>query len=171
MTFDIYFIKIFIFLLFVLFFCENLPPRKNAWLILNLFNFFFKSIYFLLKDNSFTEFCCFLSNFNMNQPQIYIYPLPSETPSHPSRLMQSPCLSFLKYTAVYFKYGNVSFHVTLSIHLTLSSPLPISISLFSMSVYPLLPCKQILQYCFSRFCIYLLEYSVYLSLYDSLHSV
>ena len=38
-------------------------------------------------------------------------------------------------------YGNVSFHVTLSIHLTLSSPLPMSISLFSMSVSPLLPCK------------------------------
>ena len=25
-------------------------------------------IYFLLKDNCFTEFCCFLSNLNMNQP-------------------------------------------------------------------------------------------------------
>ena len=43
--------------------------------------------------------------------------------------------------AIYFTYGNVSFHVTLSIHLTLSSPLPMSISLFSMSVSPLLPCK------------------------------
>ena len=28
--------------------------------------------------------------------------------------------------AIYFTYGNVSFHVTLSIHLTLSSPLPMS---------------------------------------------
>ena len=43
--------------------------------------------------------------------------------------------------AVYFTYGNVSFHVTLSIHLTLSFPLPMSISLFSMSVSPLVPCK------------------------------
>ena len=25
-------------------------------------------IYFLLKDNYFTEFCCFLPNLNMNQP-------------------------------------------------------------------------------------------------------
>ena len=41
----------------------------------------------------------------------------------------------------YFTYGNVSFHVTLSIHLTLSSPLPMSISLFSMSVSPVLPSK------------------------------
>ena len=36
--------------------------------------------------------------------------------------------------AVYFKYGLVSFHVTLSIHLPLSFPLPISIRLSSMSV-------------------------------------
>jgi len=43
--------------------------------------------------------------------------------------------------AIYFTYGNVSFHVTLSIHLTLSSPLPMSISLFCMSVSPLLPSK------------------------------
>ena len=33
------------------------------------------------------------------------------------------------------------FHVTLSIYLTLSSPFPMSVSLFSMSVSPLLPCK------------------------------
>ena len=36
---------------------------------------------------------------------------------------------------IYFTYGNTSFHVILSIHLTLSSPLPISISLFSMSLH------------------------------------
>ena len=34
--------------------------------------------------------------------------------------------------AIYFTYGNVSFHVTISIHLTRSSPLPMSIILFSM---------------------------------------
>ena len=44
--------------------------------------FFLKLIYFLLKDNCFTEFYCFLSNYNRNQPQVYIYPLPFETPSH-----------------------------------------------------------------------------------------
>ena len=31
-------------------------------------SFFFKLIHFLLKDNCFTEFCCLLSNLNMNQP-------------------------------------------------------------------------------------------------------
>ena len=43
--------------------------------------------------------------------------------------------------AIYFIYGNVSFHITLSIHLNLSSLLPLSISRFSMFVSPLLPCK------------------------------
>ena len=39
-------------------------------------------IYLLLKDNCFTEFCCFLENLNINQPEVYIYPLPFEPPSH-----------------------------------------------------------------------------------------
>ena len=34
-----------------------------------------------MKDNLFTEFC-FLSNLNMNQSQVYIFPLPFEPPSH-----------------------------------------------------------------------------------------
>ena len=45
-------------------------------------SFFFFLINFLFKDNFFTEFCCFLSNLNMNQPQVYIWPLPLEPPSH-----------------------------------------------------------------------------------------
>ena len=40
--------------------------------------------------------------------------------------------------ALYFTYGNVSFHVTLSVHLSLSSFLPMSISLLSMNVSSLL---------------------------------
>ena len=43
--------------------------------------------------------------------------------------------------AIYITHGKVSFHVTLSILLTLSCPLTMSISLFSMSASPLLPCK------------------------------
>ena len=39
----------------------------------------------------------------MNQPWVYIYPLPFEPPSnllpHPTSLIQSPCLSFLSHTA------------------------------------------------------------------------
>ena len=53
--------------------------------------------YFLLKDNCFTEFCYFLSNLNMKSAiGIHLSPpfwtsRPSPSPSHPSRLIQSPC--------------------------------------------------------------------------------
>ena len=51
--------------------------------------------------------------------------LPSLIPSHPSRLLQSTCLSSLSQPAnspwvSYFTYGIVSFHVTLFIQLTFS---------------------------------------------------
>ena len=72
----------------------------------------------------------------------YVPSLPSPAPSHP-RLIQSTWVPWdiQQIPVGYFTDGNVSFHVTLSIHLTLSSPLSVSISLFSMSVSPLLPCK------------------------------
>ena len=41
---------------------------EMGWLYIDNFFYFKKLIYFLLKDNCFTECCCFLSNFNMNQP-------------------------------------------------------------------------------------------------------
>ena len=34
------------------------------------FSFLKINLFLLLKDNSFTEFCCFLSNLNMNQPSV-----------------------------------------------------------------------------------------------------
>ena len=130
-------------------------------LVFNDSNFSFllrKKIIFYLKDDCFTEFC-FLSNLNMNQPQVYIYPFhlepPSHPPSHPTPLgwYKAPVWvpwDIQKISIGYLlTYGIGSFHVTLSIHLTLSSPLTMSIRLFSMSVSPLLPCKQILQYHFS----------------------
>ena len=36
---------------------------------------------FFIEGFCLTEFCCFLSNLNMNQPQVCIYPLPFEPPS------------------------------------------------------------------------------------------
>ena len=48
-------------------------------------------IYFSLKDNCFTVLCWFLLNINMNQPQVYICPLPLEPPSH----LLSQALGFL----------------------------------------------------------------------------
>ena len=110
--------------------------------------------FFLLKDNCFTEFCCFLSNFYINQPYVYIYPLPFEPPYHlpphpiPLDWYRAPVEFPKPYSkfplAIYFTYVNVSFHVTLSIYFTLSSPLPMSISLFSISVYPLLTLNKFL---------------------------
>ena len=41
--------------------------QKRCWLVLQK-NFSCFLIIFLLKDNCFTEFCCFLSNLNMNHP-------------------------------------------------------------------------------------------------------
>ena len=43
--------------------------------------------------------------------------------------------------AIYFKYGHVSLQDTLSIHLTISSPLFMSISLLFMTVSPPMPWK------------------------------
>ena len=99
-----------------------------------VFFFFLFNLLFLLKDNCFKEFCYFLSNLNMNQPYVYIYPLLYEPlahlPSHPTPLGLYRAPVWVSWAiqqipmAIYFTYGNVSFHVTLSIHLTLSSPLP-----------------------------------------------
>ena len=44
---------------------------------------FFKNLFIFYRIiYCFTKFCCFLSNLIMNQPQVYIYPLPFEPPSH-----------------------------------------------------------------------------------------
>ena len=63
--------------------------------------------------------------------------LPSPSPSHLSRLIQSPLFEFPEpyskfLLAIYFTYGNVSFHVTLSIHLTLSIPLCVCFSVTAL---------------------------------------
>ena len=84
---------------------ELLPGKKRVsscgFAVVILFFFL---IYFLLKNNCCAEFCCFLPNLNMNQPQLYICPLLSNLPpiSHPFPplwMIQSPCLSFLSHTA------------------------------------------------------------------------
>ena len=96
-----------------------------------------------LKGNCFTEFCCFLPNLNMNQSQVYIHHLPSETFSHFSphptplgwyrALFEFPETYSKIPLAVYFTHGNVSFCVTLSIQLTLNQ-------LFLMIVLIPTPC-------------------------------
>ena len=44
---------------------EKMPLEEE---IAKHFSIFFFSLSFLLKDNCFTEFCCFLPNLSMNQP-------------------------------------------------------------------------------------------------------
>ena len=57
---------------------KNIRMNKIASLLQTLSKFFFMPlpkdplgysfVFFFLKDNCFTDFCCFLSNLNMNQP-------------------------------------------------------------------------------------------------------
>ena len=115
--------------------------------------FCFFNLYFywrIIALQNFVVFCQTSTWISHRYMYIYIYPLPLEPPSclppHPTPLgwYQAPLWvswAIQQIPVGYFTYGNVSFHVTLSIRLTLSSPLPLSISLFSMSVSPLLPCK------------------------------
>ena len=97
---------------------------------------------------------------------------PTSTPSHSSRLSQSPRLSSLSHTAnshglsilhmvacIFQYYFLHSFHPLL--------PSSVSTSLFSMSESPLLPCKQV-HWHLSRFHIYALIYVICFSLPDFL---
>ena len=112
---------------------------------------FLKQIFFnwrmlALKNFVFCQTSTRISNKGIHISLPLRTSLPSPSASHPSRLTQSPGLSFLSHTAnscwlSFFTYGNASFHFTLSIHLTLSSPFSMSVSLLSMFVSPLLPCK------------------------------
>ena len=74
---------------------------------------------------------------------------------------------------MYCTYGGVCFHITLSIPPTLCllPALPMSVSLFSLSVFPLLLCKSVHLYYLSGFRIYALVYDISFSLSDLLHSV
>ena len=65
----------------------------------------------------------------------------------------------------------ICFHAALSIHPTLFFPDWVHKRLFSMSAYPLLPCKQVHQYHLSRLHIYALIYGTCLSLSDPSHYV
>ena len=93
-----------------------------------IIHFFF----FTLKGNCFIEFCGFLSYINKDQPLVHTCPLPPEPPFHlpPHTALQpvrEPLFefpeSYSKFPlAIYFTYGNINLHVTLSTHLTHFSP-------------------------------------------------
>ena len=85
--------------------------------------------------------------------------LPILLPTPPLKVDTDPLFEFPEPnskspSAVYFTHGNVSFHATLSIYLTLSSPLPMS-TIYSLCLFLHCgPVNKILQYHFSKFCIY-----------------
>ena len=75
-------------------------------------------------------------------------PLPPPTPCHPSRLLHTPSLSSLFHTAnshwlsILHMVVYVSMPLSPFIHLSFLSH-SMSVSLFSISVSPLLPCKKV----------------------------
>ena len=84
-------------------------PGKLLIIFKTDFPFFFKFI-FILKDNCFTDFFFFWFSVKPQHesaigihtyiPSLLNVPsLPSPSPSYPSRLIQSPYLSFLSHTA------------------------------------------------------------------------
>ena len=100
------------------------------------------------------------------EPLSHLPPIPPlYADTEPLFEFPEPCNKFL--LAIYFTYGNVSSHVTLSIHLTLFSPLPMSISLFSMSLH-CCPVNKFFNMIFLDSVLesvtYVLEYGIYLIL-------
>ena len=86
-------------------------------------------------------------------------------------LVDLPVLSSNFSLAIYFIYGNVYGSMLLSQFVPLFPTPTESTSLFSTSASLLLPCKQVLQYHFSRFHVYALLYNICFSLSGLLHSV
>ena len=99
-----------------------------------------------MKDNCLTVLPWFLPNINMNQPWFTHVPF-LNIPISPLYSVNEPWLEFLESDSkfpldIYFTYDNVCFHVALSIPLNLSfSTQAVFISLFSMTVSPLMLCK------------------------------
>ena len=98
--------------------------------------------------------------------------LPPPTPFHHFRLLQSPGLSSVSHTANSHWLSILHMVVYMfpcyflpSSHPLLPPAACAHLSLFSMSVSPLLPCKQVHQYHLSRFHIY-----VYVYIYIMYHS-
>ena len=52
-----------------------------------------------MKDNCFTILCSFLLNINMNQPQVYMCPLPPTSHCTPRGCRGAPALGSLHHTA------------------------------------------------------------------------
>ena len=139
--------------------------------LLFLFLFFLLLINFLnwriIALQNFAAFC--QTSTWISYRYTYITSLPFPSPSHPCRLIESLCLISLRATANsrwLSTLHNVCFHVTLFIHLTLSSPLPMSINLLFMSGFSIVA-LQIDSLVPSSWIPYIcIIYDIYLSLSD-----
>ena len=119
----------------------------KCYFLISLKKIFFDSFFslsFLLEDNCFTIRCWPLLHISMNQPQVYICPLPPEQPSHsppnPTPLGCHRALGWVPCVfplAIYFIYGNVYVSMLFP-QLEPSSPSSMCPHLFSMSVSRLL---------------------------------
>ena len=101
-----------------------------------------------MKDNCFTISCWFLPYISMNQPYVYICPLPLEPPSHVSPLwvvtehwFELPESHSKFPLAFHFTYGSAYVFILLShsSHALLLTAPTTATSLFSLSVSALLP--------------------------------
>ena len=113
---------------------------------------------------------CWFLLYSVNQPEAYLCPFPTEPPSpspvsllqviteHQTEFPVSIPTSYLVYTWLYI-YLNITSSIcpTLSFSTMSTSPFSTSASLF-------LPCKQVHQYHFSRFHLYVLIYDIFLFL-------
>ena len=131
--------------------CQTLTIRFSTWMVKSkghvsfFLSFFFNWRIIGLQNFVFCQTSKWISHRYTYNPSLLSLPLIS-LPSHSTRLIQRSYLSFLSHTEnscwlSTLHMVTLSFRVIPSIHLTLSSSLPMSISLFSMSVSPLLPCK------------------------------
>ena len=160
---------------------HRLKVRPSPLCLFSPQKFFFKKIFFywrIIALQNFVVFCqtiTWICHRYMYIPFILNF-LPISLPILPLQVDIEPCFEFPEAhskfpLAIYFTYGNVSFHVTLSIHLTLSSPIPMSISLFLYVCFSTAVLQINSLVPFSRFHICVLEYDIYLCLSDSFHSV
>ena len=139
----------------VCFLCAHfLEDFYHKWM-LNFF-FLFKNYLFLTRGWYFTVFCGFLPFVSMNQPWVYMHPLPLEPPSHSSLPVQvelpasySNChwLSVLHMAIYMFQCYSLN-----SSHLLLST---LCLQVCSLSCFSIAAYKQGHQYHFSRFHIYM----------------
>ena len=115
---------------------------------------------------------------NVNQPYVYIYPLPLEPPfhssphpSHPSRLSQSPRFSLLCYTAtspscLFYIWRCICLNAAVSIPATFSFPhcvLYVCVSIPALQIGSSVPSFSFHKYAFI--------YDICFSLSDLLHPV